>query len=79
MDQTGAAGEEAITMRRLIYLAVLGFCMACSVHAAEKPNVLFIAIDDLRPNLGCYGDEWIEYKKIKQAFPAFKQARRHAI
>ncbi|MGA0040623.1 MAG: iduronate-2-sulfatase, partial [Pirellulales bacterium] len=22
----------------------------------ERPNILFIAVDDLRPALGCYGD-----------------------
>lgn len=32
----------------------LGLLMSAA-SAADRPNVLFIAIDDLRPELGCYG------------------------
>ncbi|WP_246114419.1 sulfatase-like hydrolase/transferase [Rubripirellula tenax] len=32
---------------------VVGFT---SVHADERPNVLLILVDDLKPALGCYGD-----------------------
>ena len=28
-----------------------------AVTAMAKPNILFIAVDDLRPSIGCYGDE----------------------
>lgn len=49
------------------YLIIAGvsLCLACfsqaaassSVQPARKPNVLLIIVDDLRPTLGCYGDE----------------------
>lgn len=40
-----------------------GFSSPISV-ASEKPNVLFIAVDDLRPELGCYGASHIKSPNI---------------
>jgi iduronate 2-sulfatase len=43
-------------MKTITLSALLLFTMM-RLHAAEqRPNVLFIAIDDLRTALGCYGD-----------------------
>ena len=44
------------------HLSRLSFVFLCFVlcqlsPAQENPNVLFIAVDDLRPAMGCYGDE----------------------
>ncbi len=41
-------------LRHLSFVTVLLFT-AISLTAADRPNVLFIAIDDLRPQLACYG------------------------
>jgi arylsulfatase A-like enzyme len=38
--------------------------LATSLHAAEQPNVLFIAVDDLRPELGCYGNKIVQTPNI---------------
>ncbi len=43
---------------------LLAFAIASGVHAAPdppaKPNVLFIAVDDLRPDFGCYGNTQVK-------------------
>lgn len=40
-------------------VALLSFSCLClpSLRAQEKMNVLFIVVDDLRPELGCYGSD----------------------
>ena len=40
--------------RRSLFAVVLS---VVAVTAMAKPNILFIAVDDLRPSIGCYGDE----------------------
>lgn len=45
-------------MRVLIAAALL--LVGTIAPAADKPNILFIAVDDLRPDLGCYGVEFVK-------------------
>lgn len=43
-------------MKHLIILMAISFY----VTAQQKPNILFIAVDDLRPELNCYGKSYIK-------------------
>ena len=43
-------------IRSCLLSGFLGFLAVTAFAAPERPNVLFISVDDLRPTLGCYGD-----------------------
>ncbi len=45
-------------------LSILICLVATSTGSAAKPNVLMIAVDDLRPMLGCFGDAHIQTPNI---------------
>ena len=63
-------GHLIPTMKRAIAAVILGL-LSCTLAAKAKaeaapsrPNVLFIVIDDLRPELGCYGRDYIKSPNI---------------
>ena len=43
--------------RFFLILTSLAICAPLGLFGGEQPNILFIAVDDLRPELGCYGSE----------------------
>jgi arylsulfatase A-like enzyme len=67
------ARKPGFTLGRALTGTLLGICVALVFHpsftsAAEgpapKPNILFIVVDDLRPELGCYGRNYIRSPNI---------------
>ncbi len=45
-------------------LLISAFCFLASHSVYAKPNILFIAVDDLRPELGCYGGKEVKSPHI---------------
>ena len=48
----------------IVLLLIISGCSEPKNATGEKPNILFIAVDDLRPELGCYDNTWIKSPNI---------------
>ncbi len=48
-----------ISRRRMVLGGLMGLAGMGMAQGRKKPNVLFVAVDDLRPELGCYGHKTI--------------------
>lgn len=42
---------------RFLLCIVVSLCGALPLHAADRPNILWLSTEDMSPHLGCYGDE----------------------
>ncbi len=72
----GGAGDAFV-----VPLALIGFVIALAASAASpnRPNVLFIAVDDLRPQLGCYGDSWMKTPNLNRLAASSRLFRHHYV
>jgi arylsulfatase A-like enzyme len=55
-----------MNFRTLALIFAITLLPAALSAAPAKPNVLFIAVDDLRPQLGCYGDTAVKSPNIDE-------------
>lgn len=69
--------KNYLTRSLLIIALVFKIAISCAAQNGEKPNVLFIAVDDLRPELACYGATHIQspnIDKLAQQGTVFEKA-----
>src|SRR5215212_6226863 len=52
-----------MAMQRILAVILILFSVGIA-RADERPNVLLICVDDLKPMLGCYGDESVKSPNI---------------
>ncbi len=61
----------------VVVLIISGCRVSRAQSSKQQPNILFIAVDDLRPQLGCYGNETVQsphIDKLAKSGVLFKRA-----
>ena len=61
------------------WIALLILLCLTPVSLAAKPNVLLICIDDLRPELACFGASYIQSPQIDRLAAAGRVFRAHYV
>lgn len=56
--------EQIPLLSRFSVLLAVCCAVALPADAAERPNVLLVCVDDLKPSLGCYGDKVVKSPNI---------------
>lgn len=67
-----------IIVQSIVLLSLFGSAGSCS-RADSKPNVLLICVDDLRPELGCFGVEYIQSPNIDRLATTGRTFRKHYV
>ncbi|MDP6448468.1 MAG: sulfatase-like hydrolase/transferase, partial [Pirellulaceae bacterium] len=63
----------------LAFCCAAAICITASATAAEKPNVLLLCIDDLRPELACFGKDYIRSPHIDKLASQGRAFHRHYV
>ena len=69
-----------MTLARFMFTLLFAVCIPLpSITAAEKPNVLLLCIDDLRPELACFGVSYIKSPNIDELAASGRAFYRHYV
>lgn len=70
-----------VKYKNVLLVVLVAFCTAPSIvtAAAAKHNVLLICVDDLRPELACYGASYIHSPNIDRLASKGRVFRRHYV
>lgn len=66
-------------MKFILLFTSLGIALLRPVSASESPNILLLCIDDLRPELACYGVDYIQSPNIDALAASGRIFSRHYV